>query len=108
MTEGIIPDSQGAGLDVASIRSVVDAYERSTTGPDNGRLQNTKRMARWSRRLAKYLLAVADEITRLHGMIAEQGEIIRRKDCALAGHDPSRCCREHMRHVTPHVGCILR
>lgn len=28
--------------------------------------------------------------------------------CALAGHDPLKCCTQHERHVTPHRGCILR
>jgi hypothetical protein len=71
-----IPNGDGAPLTAEGIRNVVSTYERSTTGPDENRLQNTKRMARWSRRLAAYLLRVAGEIDRLHRLLEEQGRTI--------------------------------
>lgn len=60
------------------IRELVASYEESTTGPDSGRLTNTKRMARWSRRLAAHLLEVAAEIERLMERAEAQGAEIAR------------------------------
>lgn len=33
---------------------------------------------------------------------------LRNTRCALAGHDPLRCCTQHERHVTPHRGDASR
>ena len=96
-----IPQSEGAHPTATAIRAVVETYERSTTGPDAGRLQNTKRMARWSRRLATYLLRVADEQDRMQRMLEAQGEMLRK-------HHLDRCCLTCGFHSTPHRGCILR
>ena len=91
-------------MDSLSIREVVAHYEESTTGPDRDRLQNTKRKSRWSVRLARYLLRIADEIDRLHALLERQGEMLRKHRLHQGGY----CCQQCGYHATPHRGCILR